>query len=214
MADRLQELVPVGEVDDLVLREPQAIELLVAALGAHVAGFEVLTAEDVVHVLQSPPSERKPDAGPKELVRARIDEGVLRRRTGHLRIDGLASEFLELTPTLLPVHRHEREDEVRLVELDSFGVGADEDLGNLLLARCHSKLDHLKTKVAQVPNSVDALLKNVLLVVIERLASRLAQPVDELSEGRLVPGVPQRGDVGDELRAALDGGVSHLERLV
>ena len=64
---------------------------------------------------------------------------------------------------LLPVHRHQREDEVGLVELDALGVDPDEDLGDLFLVGCGAELDDLEPEVAEVVDPVDALLEVVLL---------------------------------------------------
>ena len=91
------------------------------------------------------------------------------------RIDRFAAELLELPTALLPVNRHEREDEVGLVELDAFGVDADEDLRDLLLVAVGAELDDLEAEVAEVADTVDALLERVLVVVGERLVARLAR---------------------------------------
>jgi hypothetical protein len=87
MHKTLQELVPVRKVEYVVLSMTKTLELLDPAFGAHYAGFEILAAKDVVHVLQSPAAKCEPNGSSQKLIRTRIEEGILSGRACHLRID-------------------------------------------------------------------------------------------------------------------------------
>ena len=69
---------------------------------------------------------------------------------------------LELPAALLPVHGHQRQDEVGLVELDAFGVDPNERSRDLLLIGARSQLDDLEPEVAKITDPVDPLLEQVL----------------------------------------------------
>ncbi len=131
--DRGEEVVPVLEVQHPRLRVAEQLELPLPPLLAELARLEVLPPEDGVDVLEPGALEREPHAHAEELVGARLDEVVERGRPALRRGPRCPAEPLELGAPVVPEHRHQREDEVGLVELDALAVDADEDLGDLLL---------------------------------------------------------------------------------
>ena len=206
--------MPVLQVQGRVLRGGEQAELPGAPGLADLTGFQVLAAEQVVNQLQACPAERDGDADPQQLVRTGVQERVAWARPGHRRVDRGPAERLELPTALFPVHRHQGQDEVGLVELDSLGVDPHENLGDLFLVRRDTQLDDLEPEVPQIADAVDPFLQDVLLSVIKVAAARLGQTLQESTDRRLVPGRPQRGDIGDELRITDDRGVSDLEGLI
>ena len=101
----------------------------------------------------------------------------------------MTGELFELAAALVPVDRHERQDEVRLLELNAFGVGAHKDVCDLLLVGARVQLEHLEAEIAKIADPVDALLQTIRLVapaavaVIEPGAAVLSQTL----EGTLEP---------------------------
>ena len=205
--------MPVLQVQGRVLRSGEQAELLGAPGLADLAGFQVLTAEQVVTSC-SGSAERDGDADPQQLVRTRVKEWVARAGPGHCRVDCGPAERLELAAALFPVHRHQGQDEVGLVELDSLRVDPHENLGDLLLVRRDPQLDDLEPEVPQIADAVDPFLQDVLLSIIKIAAARLGQTLQESADRRLVPGRPQRCDIGDELRITDDRSVSDLKGLI
>ena len=206
--------MPVLQVQDRILRRGEQAELPGAPGLADLTGLQVLTAQQAVHQLQTRPAERDRDADPQQLVRTRVQERVARAGPGHCRVDRGPAERLELPAALFPVHRHEGQDEVGLVELDPLGVNPHENLGDLLLVRRDTQFDDLEPEVPQIADPVDTFLQDVLMSVIQVAAARLGQTLQEPPDRRLVPGRPQRGDISDELRIPGDRGVSDLKGLI
>ena len=102
-------------------------------------------------MLQATAPEGRARPPPAAAGRGRVEEGFLRGGALTVRVDGGSAELLELPAPLLPVDRHQREDEVGLVELHALGVDPDEDVGDLLLVRAVVlELDHLEAEVPQV----------------------------------------------------------------
>ncbi|MNV84280.1 hypothetical protein D3C71_1781420 [compost metagenome] len=85
-------------------------------------------------MFQPGPSEGHADIDTQQMVGVRLENlvewaGQASRRW----LARYAAEFLQLGATVVPKHRHQRQDEIRLVELLAFAVDAHEDIGHLLL---------------------------------------------------------------------------------
>ena len=165
-------------------------------------GLEILAAQDVVDVLQPGPAEGEGTPTRSSWSGLGSMNGFRRTRADDRRVDRAAAELLELTAALLPVHRHQGEDEVRLVELHALGVDADEDLGDLLLVGRRAELDHLEAEVAQSWTRSMRSSSRSSSVVATGSSSRPRRAGEELADGRLVALGPERRDVGDELGVA------------
>ena len=76
--------MPVRQVEHVFLGAGEPLELRVPPVGADRAGLEVLAAEEVVDVLQPHAPEGERDAHAEQLIRARVDERVLRARRRRL----------------------------------------------------------------------------------------------------------------------------------
>ncbi len=182
--------MPVRQVHYLVVGAAQHLELLGSAFGAHVAGFEVLAAQNAVDVLETFPPESKPHAGVQHLVRLRIEKGVPCRRSYDVGVDGVSTERFELETALLPVHGHQRQNEVGLVERDALGVGPDEDIRDLFFVGAGIQLDDLKAKITQVPDAIDSLLQVILLRTLDSAVPTVVKTGHEVTNGRLVAACP------------------------
>ncbi|MDP4015048.1 MAG: hypothetical protein Q8P38_10585 [Candidatus Nanopelagicales bacterium] len=113
----------------------------------------------------------------QHLVGQGIDEWIACRRTRDARIDSGPRKCLQRALALFPVHRHQGEDEIRLIELDALGVGPDEDFRDLLLIRLRGEHDDLEEEVCQIMHPVDAFAERVLLQFGEGSLARPAEPV-------------------------------------
>jgi len=173
----LEIFVPVLQVQHGVLNGGQPKKLLRSALGADLPSFQVLPSEQAVHKLKPGAAKRDRHANPKHLIGARLHERVAGARTGHGRVDRSPAECLQLTSALLPMHGHQGQDEVGLIELHALGVDPDEDLRDLLLVGGGTEFYDLKTEIAQITDPVDAFLQLVLLSIVQVPAPRLGQSV-------------------------------------
>jgi hypothetical protein len=136
--------------------------------------------------------------------------------SGGLRIGepGRTAELFQVAASGVPVHRHERQDEVGLFELDALGVDPDEDVGDLLLRGVRGELQCRERVVTQVVKPVDRL-DDLIFLVVAQLSTR-AQAFDELGlepVPRLRTGSQLR-HIADELGILVRRGVGHGEPLV
>src|SRR5690606_17090510 len=209
----LEEFVPVVEVEHELLSLLQLLELTFPEFGTDLACVEILPPQNAVDVLQPGPAERQGHPDPQQLVRTGFFQiRITRAEVGWARLDRGTAERLQFPPPLLPVHRHQGEDEVGLVQLNGFRVYSHEYLGHLLFIGI--ELDDLETEFPQAPDLVDPFLQPLAITVAQRPAAQFLVAVHEPTDDALVTLFPELGDVRDEFRVVLDSRVGDHKGLV
>lgn len=123
-----------------------------------------------------------------------------------------ARPSLEGGPPLIPEHAHEREDEVRLIQILALGIDVDEHLGDLPLRDVRLQLQRGELVRLEPFEAAERAGDGLLVGPLDRLGgAQTCQEVVDHGEGRRGPDLT---DVVEKGRVVVRGGVGDGERRV
>ncbi|MCY1348160.1 hypothetical protein D9M69_343010 [compost metagenome] len=144
----------------------------------------------------------------QQMVGVRTEDLVVRAGLPSLRwLARRPAEGLQFGAAVVPEHRHQRQDEVRLVELFPFAVDAHENVGHLLLGALLRELQRDEGEVGQPCQTADSL-SDAMLLTLGNLTIR-TKPVQVARDELVGVGSEHFRDVYDELWVALSSCVRH-----
>ncbi|MBW9107867.1 hypothetical protein [Paraburkholderia phenoliruptrix] len=165
-------------------------------------------------MLEARSPESHTHAHAQEMVRVRLEDLI--ERTGLSCRRGLArcpAAGFQFRTALVPEHRHECQDEVRLIELLAFAIDAHENVGHLFFGALLRQLERNEGEVGQGGQLADSVGDFLFFGVGHRAGSCealqifadgfMGGPAEYLGDVENVLRVPFRGCVGNDKSAAL-----------